>query len=284
MKNIFVPTDFSNCSTYAVELAMGLAELTNATLHLFTSMDNPKVDGPMNCELVESSSEGSAFKHNVDLLFEDWRREATVRDIKIKTTCSGGSLLSGIQSYVADNPIDLIVMGSHGQTINSNLFMGTNTQKVIRSIHLPVLIIKERLQEYKFKNVVYASDFKEEEKASFQAFLNIIKYFKPDVIHLLSINTIGWLLPPYSEMEDRMEAFKKMCGDAKCKTHFYHNKSLEDGIRSFSEAIEADLVVVSNHFRDPVRRIFSGSNVEGLVNHSSLPVLTIDFEESFILK
>jgi len=161
--------------------------------------------------------------------------------------------------------------------------MGTNTQKVVRSIHVPVLIIKERIKEYKFKNVVYASDFKQEEKASFQAFLNIIKYFKPDVIHLLSINTIGWMLPPYSEMEDRMEAFKKMCGDAKCKTHFYNNKNLEDGIRNFSEVIEADLVVVSNHFRDPVRRIFSGSNVEGLVNHSSLPVLTIDFEESFVL-
>ena len=283
MKNIFVPTDFSNCSTYAIELGLGLAELWNGTLHLFTSMDNPKVDGPMNNDLVETSSVGVAFKDNVNVLFEPWKQEAMVRGIKIKTTCAGGSLVQGIQSYVTENQVDIIVMGSHGQTGSSNLFMGTNTQKIVRSIHLPVLIIKERVKEYAFNNIVYASDFKEEELASFQIFLNIIKHFKPDVINLLSINTIGWLLPPYSEMEGRMEAFKRLCGDTKCKTHFYHNRSLEEGIQNFSEAINADLVVVSNHFRDPVRRIFSGSNVEGLVNHSDLPVLTIDFEESFVL-
>ena len=39
MKNIFCPTDFSACASYAVEAAIELAEHFNATLHLYSKID-----------------------------------------------------------------------------------------------------------------------------------------------------------------------------------------------------------------------------------------------------
>lgn len=61
------------------------------------------------------------------------------------------------------------------------------------------------------------------------------------------------------------------------KIHFYKDYTVEAGIRHMSESIEADLVSLSNHNRRPLKRIFSGSNVEALINHSQIPVLSIDF-------
>ena len=279
MKNILVPTDFSLCSTYAVELGLALAEAQNAQLHLFTCSDDPQQVGLQNIQSIDEC----AFTNNVKSLFDNWVKEAEVRGVTVKTFCTRGKLVESIQQYISENPIDLIVIGSHGESGNSNLFMGSNTQRVVRAIHIPVMIVKQRINEYAFKNIVYASDFKPEELEPFIKFLDFIKVFKPDVIHLLSINTAGWTKPPYSKMPNRMKAFQPLVKNSNCKIHLYPDISLEAGIRHFALAVDADLVVVSNHFRDPIHRMLHGSNVEGLVNHCELPLLTIDYPENNII-
>ncbi|MFT7452175.1 MAG: nucleotide-binding universal stress UspA family protein, partial [Patescibacteria group bacterium] len=52
------------------------------------------------------------------------------------------------------------------------------------------------------------------------------------------------------------------------------------GIRHLSDELGADLIAISNEKRHPIKRIFSGSNVEALVNHAEIPILSIDFKDS----
>ena len=280
MKNILVPTDFSTCASYATELGIALAEFFGATLHLFTSMDNSQQNGAyLDCTLDEQSIEGKAFLENANVLFEKWKKEAKYRRIQVKSICASGKLLPGLEAYVAKNDIDFIVMGSHGVSGLNEMFMGSNTQKVVRAMHVPVFVVKKPLQNYEFKNVVFASSFVESEKESFVEFLDFIKKFKPEKIHLVGINTAGWFGMDSLRMERSMVEFQGLCPISKCVTHLVNDVSIEEGIRHFAEEINADLIAISNHNRHPLKRIFSGSNVEALVNHSDLPVLSIDFEK-----
>jgi nucleotide-binding universal stress UspA family protein len=73
-----------------------------------------------------------------------------------------------------------------------------------------------------------------------------------------------------------MNDFKAMCGQLDCKVHFHRDWTVDAGIRHLSEGIGADLIAISNEQRHPLKRIFTGSNVEALVNHSDIPVLSID--------
>lgn len=279
MKNILVATDFSGCAINAMDMGLALAEYFDATIHYLTTMDDTRNGEALDFSLLANSSAEKGFVENVNVLFENWKKEATVRKVKIKTTCTSGKLLPVMKDYVDKNQIDFVVMGSHGHSGVKGFFIGSNCQKVVRALHVPVFIVKDGAIKYEFKNVVFASNFKDEEKTSFQKFLNFIRKFNPEVIHLVAVNTLNSFAKSTEEMEKSLDEFVEACKGIKCKKHIYPDLFVEAGIRKFSEKIDADLVAISNHNRHPIKRIFSGSTVEALVQNSSLPVLSIDFSE-----
>lgn len=279
MKNILVPTDFSACAGYAIDLGFAFAEFFDATLYLFACIDLPDNWNELSDEEKESLPEKKQLFENANVLLDRWRDRADQEGIKLQTIISGGKFLKELQYQVTENKTDFVIMGSHGISGKQEYFIGSNTQKAIRKLHIPVFVIKNPLKEYAFKNVVFASNFDANEKEPFQKFLNFIKWFRPETIHLLSINTSGWFGQPSLLMKEAMKDFKELCEGYNCKTHFYRDLSVDVGIRHFAEEVEADLIVVSNQNRHPLKRIFSGSNVEALVNHCEVPVLSLDFAE-----
>lgn len=283
MKNILVATDFSCCAINAMDMGLALAEYFNATIHYLTTMDDSRNGEALGFSLLANSSAEKDFVKNVNVLFGKWKKEAAVRKVNIKTTCTSGKLLSVMKDYVDKNQIDFVVIGSHGHNGVKGFFIGSNCQKVVRALHVPVFIVKDQAIKYEFKNVVFASNFKDEEKASFQKFLNFIQKFNPKVIHLLAVNNLNSFTKSTEEMEKHLDEFAKECKVAKCEKHIYPDLFVEAGIRHFSEKIDADLIAISNHNRHPIKRIFSGSTVEALVQNSNLPVLSIDFSEEEIL-
>ncbi len=279
MKNILVPTDFSACAGYAVDLGFAFAEFFDATLHLFACIDLPENWNELSAEEKNKLPEKKQLLENVNVLLDEFRDRADREGIKLKTIITGGKFLKELQNQVAENRADFVIMGSHGASGKQEYFIGSNTQKAIRRLHVPVFVIKNPLKEYAFKSVVFASNFDAVEKEPFLKFLKFIKWFSPKTIHLLSINTSGWFGQPSLLMNEAMKDFKELCEGYNCKTHFYRDLSVDVGIRHFAEEVEADLIAVSNQNRNVLKRIFAGSNVEALVNHCEVPVLSLDFTE-----
>jgi nucleotide-binding universal stress UspA family protein len=276
MKNILVPTDFSACATYATKVAFGMASQYDATIHIYTKINIHYNWINLNEEEKKQYPEDLQKIHNTELLLNEWQRIAKEKNIKLKTAWSGGELIENITDYTDDYKIDFIIMGSHGASGKNEYFIGSNTQKVVRMVHCPVLIVKDELKTLQPKKVVFASEFDEDEKKSFQYLLDFVTPFNPE-IHLIQVNTSSWFGQPYVLAKATMDDFKAMCGDLKCYTHFYRDWSIDAGIRNLSEEIGADLISISNLERRPLKRMFSGSNVEALVNHADAPVLSIDF-------
>ncbi len=276
MKNILVPSDFSACAANASELALTLAKYYGATFHLFTALDIEKKEGAA-LQDKESYSAGDLRKiKNAELLFSEWIAKAKAQNVPIKTYWVGGKLLENIKEAVVNYDIDFIVMGSHGASGKQEYFIGSNTQKVVRGVHCSVLVVKEDVKDYKIEKVVYASNFHKGEEKAFRYMLDFVKPYQPE-IHLLEVNSSGWFSQPYILAKASMADFKAMCGDLVCKTHFYRDWTVDAGIRRFAAEIDADLIVISNEHRHPLKRIVAGSNVEAVVNHARVPVLSIDF-------
>ena len=140
-------------------------------------------------------------------------------------------------------------------------------------------ILEERgeIEKLSFKQVIFASRFDPEDQEPFLVFFEFITPFAPECIHLLSVNTGSWLRPPQDEVTKAMEDFKAIAAPLNCQCQYFSDYAVEAGIRHFAKRIGADLAVVSNANRHPIRRIFVGSNVEALVNHCDVPILSIDF-------
>ncbi|MFK7773126.1 MAG: universal stress protein [Saprospiraceae bacterium] len=279
MKNILVPTDFSAYAEYAIDLGFAFAEFFDATLHLFACIDLPNDWEELSIEEKNRLPEKQQDFENANVLLEEWGERANREGIKLKMIISGGQFIKELQNQVTENKIDFVIMGSHGISGKQEYFIGSNTQKAIRKLHVPIFVVKNPLKQYAFKNVVFASNFDANEKEPFLKFLNFIKWFTPETIHLLSINTSGWFSQPSLLMKEAMKDFKDLCEGYNCQTHFYRDLSVDVGVRHFAEEVDADLIVVSNQNRRPLKRIFSGSNVEALVNHCEMPVLSLDFAD-----
>ena len=180
-----------------------------------------------------------------------------------------------VADCVSRHGIDLIVMGSDGASGKSEFFIGSNAQKVIRTVHCPTLIVKKPLASIEFQNVVFASAFQESDMEAFKVFKNMVKHFIPQ-IHLVYINKSIFDKPSTLQIE-AMKPFSQECEPLKCQLHIYPDLSVDSGIRSFADKIGADLIGISYHERHPLKRMLIGSNVEAVINHAELPVLTIDF-------
>lgn len=276
MKNILVPTDFSACATHATRAAFDIAEYYGACVHLYTNTDVHRDWANWNATEKQEHPKDIQKVRNAEVLLEQWAQRAKARGIQFKSAWSSGNLIRFIKDYVESYSVDFIVMGSHGASGKNEYFIGSNTQKVVRLVHCPVMVIKNEISSRTLRKVAFASNFDESEKKAFQYLLDFVRPFQPE-IHLLQINTASWFTQPYSLVKAAMEDFKAMCGKLKCYTHFYRDWTVDAGIRHLSQDIGADLIAISNQKRHPLKRMFSGSNVEALVNHAEVPVLSIDF-------
>ncbi|MEL6866027.1 MAG: universal stress protein [Bacteroidota bacterium] len=276
MKQMLIPTDFSACASHAAELGFAMAELFEAKVHLFTQIELPSNWESLSPEEQKKNPEALQRIHNAEVLMKEWVEKAQQWNIPIVKRIAGGPLTKAIEAYAEKESIDFIVMGSHGASGKNEFFIGSNTQKVVRTLHLPVLVVKEPQEDFQIKKVVFASNFGEQDKPAFRYFLEFVKSFQPE-IHLVAINTSGFFSQPYVLVKSSMADYEAMAKPLVCKSHFYRDFSVDAGIRNLSEEIGAQLIGISNQNRQPLKRMLVGSNVEALVNHADIPVLSIDF-------
>lgn len=271
MKNILIPTDFSACAGHAVHAGILLAKRFEARVHLLHGMLPLRTREKRNTKLLEEQEQ---TKQNATTLLKDIAAQNP--EISFVTVVDEGKLPIVISNYVENTGIDLIVMGSHGISGQNEYLIGSNTQKVVRKVHRPVLVIKDRLEDIDFSRVVFATNLNQDEKESFARFKDFVKHFLPE-IHIVYINNDPFFGLPYVHTKELLEEWKVLAKPFTCHTHYFNAYTVDQGIRAMSEEIGAKLVSISNHQRHPMKRMFSGSNVEALVNHAKLPVLSIDY-------
>ncbi|WP_435078164.1 universal stress protein [Halococcus sp. AFM35] len=138
---ILLPTDGSDPAKSAVEMALGLAETHDATLHVLFVVDPPAS--------VSGVSEGfSGMDNLLDALEEEGHsttneiaEQARARDIETTAAVRRGNPHDDILSYADESDVDVIVMGTHGRTGVKRALLGSVTEDVVRHAEIPVLTV-----------------------------------------------------------------------------------------------------------------------------------------------
>ena len=143
-KHILCPVDGSIASTAGMLEAIQLAKEQNAQLHFFHVIDTyiPIVDmaGDFNVTYMINILRENGEKIIKQAL--DAARKSGV-DADTKTIESvGGRAASYIIKEAVNWPADIIVMGTHGLRGISRLVMGSDAENVLRTSHVPVLLVK----------------------------------------------------------------------------------------------------------------------------------------------
>jgi nucleotide-binding universal stress UspA family protein len=271
MKRILVPTDFSKHAEYALRVAAQIARNNNSEIILLHMLELPSQGG----DALGSGSDipeimyfkNRAIKKLDDLMDVDYLQGITVSEV-----IQFEKAFEGIMAISRKNNVDFIVMGSHGASGFQEMFIGSNTEKVVRSSDVPVLVIKNETPDFKADNFVFASDFSDEIKGPFRKLKEFAELFNAHM-HLVMINTPNSFKPTHIA-EKIMSDFVNDFSLNNYSTHIYNDANVEKGILNFSNSVNADLIGMCTHGRTGFAHFFNGSISEDLVNHAVRPVIT----------
>lgn len=277
MNKILVPTDFSECAEHAAEVAASIAKKTGARLYMLHIMDIPVYDRNDTFQSYSNTAEGIFWMKLVKKRFKELFDKPFMNGVSAVEVLQFDGIYETIAKQAKEHDIDMIIMGSHGDSGAHEVFIGSMTEKVVRLADCPVLTVKHRHRDFQLNNFLFASNFLGEAKDNFEKLFKFIKLFDPHV-HLVKIITPD-LFETTAQSERYMEEFAKEWGLNKYTTHIYNERTIHAGILSVAERIKADVIAMETHGRTGFARFFYGSYTEGVVNHSNIPVLSVRIDQ-----
>lgn len=270
MKKILVPTDFSNRANNALKIAAQLARNNDFEIHLLHMLEIPS---QMNDAITGATPipEIMLFIQKAKETMQHTKEQDFLKDLIIIDSIKLEKATQGILSYSKEQHIDLIIMGSNGASGLTEIIIGSNTEKVVRLSTAPVMVIKEEIDTFSPKNIVFASDFSAEIKNTFQKILDFTKQFEArlNLVMICTPNSFKTTALASKIMKD----FAKEFDIQNYNSHIYNDTNVEKGIIHFSNENNADLIALCTHGRTGLSHFFTGSISEDLANHGNKPLI-----------
>lgn len=155
IKNILVPTDFSEHANKALEFAIEMANQLGSQITLLHTYKVYSTTGSFVS--VGSYMEKDANRHMLELIkkYEPKLKEKGKVQSKIVRS---ESIARFIAKWADQSEIDLIIMGTQGASGLKEIFIGSTTNGVLRHTQTPVLAIPKNYQYRPIKSILFAVD------------------------------------------------------------------------------------------------------------------------------
>lgn len=163
--SIAVATDFSPHAARAARAAMAVARHTGASVKLVHADQLVDLRVLGSTGQVPATVEALTNHHRrvVDTHIEEQRiaLSALDEDVAVTSLVLSGEVDTSMPEFVGDNQVDMLVVGSHGESGSLRFLFGSKAAKLSRVSPCPVLVVRPGEDEFApdgFKNIVVAVD------------------------------------------------------------------------------------------------------------------------------
>ena len=145
LRNILVPTDFSECSQKALSYALSFARQFGAEILLLHVVES--VPAVAHDALIQSSMLTVALHEESERQLDRLQREC-LADAPVSTLTTDGLPWQRIVEVAREKNIDLIVAGTGGRNRLARVLMGSTAERIVRHAPCPVLVVREREHDF----------------------------------------------------------------------------------------------------------------------------------------
>ena len=280
MKNILVPTDFSEISDYGLHVAAQIAKKANANIHLINL-----IEPPLGNTFSVTGDVTKTYAHGEDVYVAELLRvntgkiskiaEIHAKDgIKITPVVNVEPWQEGIKDYINTHHIELVVMGTSGESSLDEYFVGNHTEQVIKVTHKPVISVRDYFPNFTLKNIVLAIDFDTKTYEAIGQINNLAHLFNAR-LHLLHVRDSD---DEKNIEEAKLREFADQHHLSNYTVHSIRHSDEVEGIRKFSKVNNADIIAIVTHGRSGLSKLFKGSIAEDLIKEAKIPVLTVQMD------
>ena len=277
-RKILLPTDFSENALQAVKYALELYKDQRCLFYLL----NVFYIKPKDIESLIAMEPGSdlfeATKKNSENEFDKLMNVIAFGDKgnpnhTFQTISVFSEPLEAIKKIVEKKDIELIVMGTRGQTNTKSKIYGSTATDVMEKVrNCPVIVVPQLAKQELPKEIVFPTGYKTPfKKRELNYLIDITKICNASikVLHVSQMRELNEkqinnrrLLDEYFESVD----------------HTFHelsNMSIPEAINCFVESRESDMVAFINRKHTFFASILNQPLVKGLAYNSKVPILVM---------
>jgi nucleotide-binding universal stress UspA family protein len=277
MKKILVPTDFSTEADYALEVAAKIAAKTGAGIELLHVIEDlpHQTFSPAGDYVPQDPMDKLFVRKLIERAHEQLHermRNSKLEGIELTHEVKVGNVFKHLGQSIADEKVDLTVMGTKGASGLHEILVGSNTEKVVRYAKCPVLSVREKPLAFDLKNVVLAVNFEE----NYTAFVNTLKEWQKlfgFTLHVVHVNT-PLNFDTTANIDEKMIRFSKKHQLQDYTFTIVNEYSYEGGIINFATKTKSDMIVMLTHGRKGLAYFLDGSITSSVVNHANIPVMS----------
>ncbi|KGL62501.1 universal stress protein [Polaribacter sp. Hel1_85] len=272
MKNILLPTDFSDNSWNAIQYAVELFKDEKCNFFLLNTY-TPMIynlEYTSRFGLIEAM--GATSKKSLNELQEKVEKKYKNPNHTYNQISTFNTLTHEIDELYDGNVIDFIVMGTKGATGLSEILFGSNTVHVIKNAKCPVLAIPSDFAFETPREILFPSDYEISfHKKQIKQIVGIATSHKSRV-HILNAS-FGYGLS--ENQEKNKQKLEELLKDV---THLFHsvsNESVTEAITEFQTKERINLLVMINNKHSFFENLFFKSKINQIGFHLKTPFLVI---------
>ena len=281
MNRILVPTDLSEISENALRFACEIADKAKAEIYLINFLKHPFDESFTTTGDVSAKYDDEETIFTIELIRRNTRLlEEMANDYGANRTIYyqvHNRDLDGVDEYVREKNIDLVVMGTSGEENAREFFTGNHTEQVIIQASCPVISLQEGQKARNLDKIVLGVELEEDDKDNFRNATNYLRDIVDTLgakLHLVHVSKKG--SSDKEEEELLLKQFAEKFNLDNYTISVQHANDLEKGIMYYAHSIGAGMVAVLTHSEGGFFRIFTTSLSEELSKDSDIPVLTIN--------
>ncbi len=280
MKRILLPTDFSDNAWNATEYALRLFEQQECTFY-FLNTYTPSI--PSSRFMMPSSNSSNRLEEISRVNSEKGLQKVVHKARKLSNNplhsfdciSSFNLLVEEVNQVIEERDIDLIVTGTKGASGMDEVFMGSNTVRIIKSSKkCPILAIPQYFKFSTPKEIAFATDFKRfYSQSELKPLLELAAQFRA----VIRIVYVQHEIRPLSEIQEfNLKMLRKFLGD---QEHFIHTvselASVSQTLELFTQQLGIHLLALLNYPHSYVERVTHEPVVKRTAFHTQIPLLVI---------
>jgi len=273
MKTFLVPTDFSETSKNAARYAAHIAkQYQDIHIILYNVSDE-----------VAAGSDGSVLSDDdhsrikiMELALESVRSDLS-KITATQISCvaeEGKDLIDSIDRFCRHNAVDLVVMGITGSTRLEQIFMGSNTLKMVNRAVVPVMIVPPFAQFKGIQDIVLTSDFKDVDRTMpIKPIQHVLDLFKSN-LHVVNVDSEHYVevTDEYKSERSKLESILQSYNP---QFYFIRMYDFVEAVNQFVEDKEIDLILTVPKRHSFLSGVFRSSYTKKLAYHSHVPIIAV---------
>jgi nucleotide-binding universal stress UspA family protein len=282
IKNVMLPTDFSEPSRMALHYAVVLARTFRARLTLLHVLEPQPLQEIATDEIekIEHKRRENALQQLGTLLAPE-----DEDDLDLQIVVKSGNARKEIAAAVEQYRADILVLGTHGRSRIGRLIMGSTTEGLLRKLTIPILTVCHALSPQGFKRILFATDLSDSSLGAFKFALRMAAILRAEIIAIHALGgpvlTSGELdMPIQSDLANeacrRLEVLVKEGKHQGVEVQaLVVGDSAAVGILNAAVENLVDLIFLTISKKGIVERALLGTTAERVARDARVPVLFI---------